>query len=268
MSSPLHLNRETPLITVAMPVFNGGIFLEAAVASIVNQTYSNWQLILVDDGSTDGAIGTLSMLSDQRILVVQDGLNLGLATRLNQVIEMAQGEFIARMDGDDISHPERFAHQIEALQCHPDVDLVAARCRTVSSDGKLFGHLPFVSTHQDICAAPWKGFYMPHPTWLGRTTWFRRYRYAEPAPYCCEDQELLLRSYASSTFMVIPEVLLDYRLRDSLNWRKAWRTRSTMWKVQVHHFLQLRQYRNLLLATAMRLGRHVKDALKCMEKLR
>lgn len=255
---------KAPLITVAMPVYNGGAYLAAAVASIVGQTYPHWQLMLVDDGSTDGAIDALPMLADARIHVLRDGRNLGLAARLNQILEQAQGDFIARMDGDDISHPERFARQVQALQQHPDVDLVATRCRTISSNGKLLGHLPFMGTHQEICDTPWKGFYMPHPSWMGRLTWFRRYRYLDPAPYCCEDQELLLRSYASSTFMALPEELLDYRVRDVLVWRKSWRTRSALEQLQVRHFAQQRQYSYMLLAFLSRLGRHVKDAVQLM----
>lgn len=265
MSAEEHSHTDTPLITVAMPVYNGGAYLEAAVASIVRQIYPHWQLMLVDDGSTDGAIDALPMLADPRIHVIRDGRNLGLAARLNQIIDQAEGDFIARMDGDDISHPERFARQVQALQQHPTVDLVAARCRTISSNGQLLGLMPFVGTHQEICATPWKGFYMPHPTWMGRVAWFRRYRYADPAPYCCEDQELLLRSYASSTFMALPEELLDYRLRDSLAWRKAWRTRTALGQLQVRHFAQQGQYGYMLRAMLVRLGRHAKDVWHWMK---
>jgi len=262
---PAHAGK--PLITVAMPVFNGGPFLESAVASIVWQTYPNWQLILVDDGSTDGAIDALPMLSDPRILVFRDGRNLGLATRLNQIIDLAKGDLIARMDGDDISHPERFARQIHALNKNPNVDLVATGCRTMSRSGRLLGNLPFVGSHEKICAAPWRGFYMPHPTWMGRINWFRRHYYADPAPYCCEDQEMLLRSYRNSTFMAIPDELLDYRLKDSIAWRKAWHTRSALWNVQVRQFITQRQYGLIARATITRLGRHLKDTLIWVSKV-
>lgn len=260
MATPSNLER--PLITVAMPVFNCGPFLESAVASIVWQTYTNWQLILIDDGSTDGAIEALSMLNDSRIRVFRDGHNLGLANRLNQVIDLAKGEFIARMDGDDVSHPHRFARQIKALETNPDVDLIATGCRTISSGGELVGSLPFVGcSHEKICATPWKGFYMPHPTWMGRIEWFRSHHYAEPAPYCCEDQEMLLRSYQNSTFMAIPDQLLDYRLKDVFAWKKAWRTRSALWKVQVYRFMKQRKYGFIAGATILRLARHLKDIL-------
>jgi len=256
-----------PLVTVAMPVYNGGAYLEEAVASIVGQTYTNWQLMLVDDGSSDGAIEALTMLDEPRIQVFRDGRNFGLARRLNQIIDSAQGEFIARMDCDDISHPERFAHQVQALQQHPEVDLVACRCRTISSEGILLGQLPFIGTHEGICNTPWKGFYMPHPSWMGRTAWFRRYYYADPAPYCCEDQELLLRSYASSTFMALPEALLDYRLRDRLAWRKIWRTRSALGRLQVRYFARQEQYHYLMLSVMSQLGRHTKDVLSLMKTI-
>lgn len=248
-----------PRITVAMPVYNAGRHLEAAVGSIVAQTYPDWDLWLVDDGSTDGAVERLTVLGDPRIRVLRDGRNLGLAARLNQVIDRAEGEFFARMDGDDIAHPERFARQVDALLRHVDVDLVATRCATISESGQAVGRLPFASTHADICRAPWMGFHLPHPTWMGRTAWFRAHRYADPAPYCCEDQELLLRAYRDSTFMALPEELLSYRHRDRIAWKKAWRTRATLCSVQVRHFAARREYGRMALALVVRVVRHLKD---------
>lgn len=90
MSAEVHSNADPPLTTVAMPVYNSRAYLEAAMASIVGQTYPHWQLTLVDDGSTDGAIDALPMLADSRIHVIRDGHNLGLAARLNQIIDQTQ----------------------------------------------------------------------------------------------------------------------------------------------------------------------------------
>ena len=80
-----------PRITVAMPVLNGGEYLRCAVASIVNQAYANWELLILDDGSTDGAIEKLSSAADKRIVVIRDGTRRGIAARLNQAIDLARG---------------------------------------------------------------------------------------------------------------------------------------------------------------------------------
>ena len=99
-----------------MPVFNAGNHLRVAVNSIINQTYKNWELIIIDDGSTDDSIKSLDNIEDHRISIIRDGKNKGLAARLNQIIDMAKGHFIARMDQDDISYPNRFSIQLIILK--------------------------------------------------------------------------------------------------------------------------------------------------------
>ena len=101
-----------PRVTVALAVLNGGEALKHAICSVINQSWPHWELLLLDDGSTDEAIGRLPFLYDPRIVVIRDGQNLGLSSRLNQAIDIAKGEYVARMDHDDICHPERFARQV------------------------------------------------------------------------------------------------------------------------------------------------------------
>jgi hypothetical protein len=121
--------------------------------------------------------------------------------------------------------------------------------------------IPFVQSHAELCARPWRGIHLAHPAWMGRTAWFRKYRYAQPGPYFCEDQELLLRASVDSVYAAVPEVLFAYRVRDSLPWRKTLRTRRTMAALQVRHFVKHRQLVNLALAvTAFGLN-CVRDAL-------
>ena len=199
-----------PRVSVVLPVYNAGSTLQQALASIYHQTFREWELILIDDGSTDGCMAGFSP-PDGRVRVVQDGSNLGLAARLNQGIDLARGKYLARMDQDDISYPGRLEAQVRFLEEHPDVDLTATRALVFRDDGSVVGLFPFRRTHAEICAAPWLGFYFPHPTWMGRIEWFRRHRYFLPEIVRGEDQELLLRSYNSSRFACLPEVLLGYR---------------------------------------------------------
>ena len=240
----------TPLVTIGLSVYNAGPQLLHAVQSILDQTWTNWELVILDDGSTDGMVDALRVLSDPRIHIVCDGENHGLAARLNQAVDMARGKYFARMDQDDICHPERFAHQITFLECHPDIDLLATECVTIDANDRLTGVFPSATDHADICRRPWLGFYMPHPTWMGKVAWFRHHRYLEPAPYFCEDQELLLRAHTMSVFHTLPEKLLAYRVRAQPVWRKLWRTRCTLCQIQLRYFISRGQWINALLSLA------------------
>lgn len=200
----------TPIVSVVLPVYNAGMTLPAALASIDRQSFREWELILIDDGSTDGCLADFRAV-DERVRLVQDGVNLGLAARLNQGIDLARGKYLARMDQDDVAYPGRLEAQARFLETHPDIDLVATRALLFRNDGSVIGLSLFRRTHEEICASPWRGFFLPHPTWMGRTDWFRRHRYRMPEVVRGEDQELLLRSYAASRFACLPEVLLGYR---------------------------------------------------------
>jgi glycosyltransferase involved in cell wall biosynthesis len=243
------------LVTVALAVLNGGEALELAVLSIMNQSWPHWELLLLDDGSTDEAIDRLPFLANPRIVIIRDGQNLGLASRLNQAVDMAKGKYFARMDHDDICHPERFARQIAFLDGHPEVDLLATQCLTMDEQERLVGSLPSAINHSDICRRPWLGFCMAHPSWMGRTEWFRRNVYQEPAPYCCEDQELLLRAHYSSCYHTLPEHLLAYRIRSHTPWKKQVRTRVSMGKMKVRHFLDREDLVSTLLSGLIELAR-------------
>jgi len=253
---------EGPLVTIAMPIFNGGSFLRIALASMVAQTFADWELLLIDDGSNDGAVDALPRPLDPRIRVISDGTNQGLATRLNQAITLAQGKFLARMDQDDVAHPERLERQLRYMDANPETDLLGTRCVTISEDNKVLESVPFRQSHEDICRHPWLGFYLAHPSWLGRTAWFRQHRYADPAPFRCEDQELLLRAHAVSTYHALESPLLAYRLRDNVNPKTLRRTRLALAQVQWRYFWQHRSMIGLVGASCALAARLAKDMLR------
>lgn len=249
-----------PVLTIALPVHNGGKALQLAIRSILNQTFSDWELILIDDGSTDEAVENISYLNDKRIFIVRDGENKGLASRLNEAIDLSRGKYFARMDHDDICHPQRFEKQIKYLELHEEVDLLATRSITINESEKIIGVLPGEEDHEDICRHPWKGFYMPHPTWMGKTSWFKRNRYKDnPAPYRCEDQELLLRANKNSQFHCLSEKLLAYRVRENFSWKKQYKTRIDLMKHQVKYFFKKNQYWFVMLSILMCLARILLD---------
>lgn len=241
---------ERPLVSVVMAVFNGEKYLREALSSILMQTMDEFELIIVDDGSTDRSLEIAGSFHDARIRIIENGRNLGLAASLNKGIDAAHGAYIARMDCDDVSYPKRFARQLEALQDDPALDLVATRAITINEDDQATGLFPCAMAHEEICARPWRGFHFPHPTWMGRTEWFRKHRYTIPGPYCSEDQELLLRSYRDSRFGTVNEILFAYRIRSKVDWRKRAKTRRTILAAQWRYFSGLAQWRLALLAAA------------------
>jgi glycosyltransferase involved in cell wall biosynthesis len=219
-------------------MYNAGRTIGVALASLLWQTYRRLDLLLIDDGSRDDTVAIVSAIRDERIRIVRNERNMGLAWTLNRAIDLARGPLLARMDSDDVAYPERFARQVSFLQHEPDIDLLATRAIAFRNDGEPRGLLPFRADHAAICARPWTTFPMPHPTWMGRIEWFRRYRYRIPEVVRAEDHDLLLRSYSRSRFACLPEVLLGYR-QDSYSLARQMRARRHLALAQLrNHFAE------------------------------
>ena len=222
-------DRLQPLITIGLSVYNGEATLACAVQSVIAQSYQEWELVLIDDGSCDASLEVARTFTDQRIVVVSDSGNRGLASRLNQAIRMARGKYFCRMDQDDIAFPNRLERQLEFLEEHLAVDLVASSVVVFRNDGSLSGVLEVPESHLEICRRPWNGFYLPHPTWMGRTEWFLAHPYTSQADGV-EDQFLLYSTCRESRFGGIPEVLLGYREHRRLLRKNFWK-RILFWRV-------------------------------------
>lgn len=203
-------SRRESLVSVVMSFHNSRDSLPFAINSLLWQTYSHWELILLDDGSNDGSAEFLKAIDDPRIRFYSDPVCRGLPVRLNRGVTLAQGEFIARMDADDVAFPERLERQVAYLQEHRDVDLLATSALLVNAGNIPIGVLPAKLSHEEICRRPWRGFPMPHPTWMGRTEWFRRNPYDESARKG-QDQVLLYETYQNSKFAGLPDPLLGYK---------------------------------------------------------
>jgi glycosyltransferase involved in cell wall biosynthesis len=214
---------EPPLVSIIMSMRNGAATVRDAIISLQWQTLRNWELILFDDGSTDNSIEVVSSILDDRIRLQGDKEHQGLAARLNQAVDSARGRFIARMDADDICFPGRLQKQVAYLENHPDIDLVASRA-VVFSGRDLIGVLPIDLSHRDIVRRPFHGFAFPHPTWCGRSEWFRDNPYDKSLGKT-QDQDLLLRSFAHSKFGGMQDVLVGYR-QGRLEMTKLLRGRS------------------------------------------
>jgi glycosyltransferase involved in cell wall biosynthesis len=132
-----------------MAVYNGALYLEDAIDSILAQTFQDFELLIINDGSTDRSRDMIEAYSDPRIRLINNEHNLGLTRSLNKGWKLAQGEFIARQDADDISAPERLAKQIARFQAQPDVALVGTAFREIDAQGAFVsdGRLPCDTTH-------------------------------------------------------------------------------------------------------------------------
>ncbi|MGA8415353.1 MAG: glycosyltransferase family 2 protein [Candidatus Dormiibacterota bacterium] len=215
----------TPTVTIAMPVWNCEATLPASLASIQAQTFENWSLELVDDGSTDGTVDLAMEAArvDKRIHAVVDQHHKEIAVRLNEVIERTDTEFFARMDGDDIAYPERFAIQLERIVSDARLDLVGGSILIFRDGGVAIGCRRSPLMHEQICAHPHRGFALPHVTFFGKTALFRRFRY-RPSARLCEDQDFLARASRTARYANSPDLLVGYR-ENRLRMRKQLRAR-------------------------------------------
>jgi glycosyltransferase involved in cell wall biosynthesis len=207
-----------PLVTIGMPVYNCERTVAESIASILNQTCEDWELVVYDDGSRDGTLGVARGFSDPRVRVVEGGANRGLPACLNEVIATSKGEYFARMDGDDIAYPDRLERQLEYLRIHRDVDLLGGSILVFRGDGEALGARRSALVHEEICSHPMSGIPVAHPTWLGRTAWFRANPYNADMVRM-EDWELLYRTYRNSKFANLEEIVVAYR-EESLSLRK------------------------------------------------
>lgn len=128
-----------PKVTVLMAVYNGECYLREAIDSILDQTFQDFEFLIINDGSTDSTREIIRSYNDSRICSIDNECNLGLTRSLNKGLKLATGELIARQDGDDISEPERLAKQVAFLETHPEVALVGTFYKDIDSEGNLIG---------------------------------------------------------------------------------------------------------------------------------
>lgn len=199
-----------PLVSIGLPFYNNESTIEDAVKSVLAQTYENWELIIVNDGGTDNSYAKLkSLYNHPKITWINDGTNKGLIARLNQISNIAKGDYLARMDADDMMDPERIEKQMNYLIQHPDVDLVDTATWSTDLDGVPNGKRGF----GDIATDPkdiLRHAMLLHASVVGKTKWFRENQYDKDFVRA-EDYELWCRTYSKSKFGRIKEPLYIVR---------------------------------------------------------
>jgi glycosyltransferase involved in cell wall biosynthesis len=180
-----------PTVSVILPAYNGARFLKEAVESIVHQTLQDWELIVVDDGSTDDTPEIMAGYHDPRIRYLKNEGNKGLVYSLNRAIEASAGRYIARMDADDISQPERLKKQVIFLELHPEIAVYDARQQFIDDTGYPTGSFnsDIIGTENILRKMPWFNC-MGHPSVIMRAEIAKTYRYRKVV---YEDYDLWLR---------------------------------------------------------------------------
>ena len=208
----------TPVVSVIMPVYNCETHVAEAVDSIVGQTFRDFEFIIVDDGSTDASARILAEIAqrDQRIRICTQA-NAGIGAALNVGCNLASGKYIARMDGDDIALPERFARQVAYLESHPQIGIIGARVERIDGRGApVSGGYSLPSNAIDI---RWALFFghppapFMHPTVMMRHDLLKEVGYYDASCYY-EDLELWHRLLAITDGQNVPDILLRYRIHD------------------------------------------------------
>jgi len=202
----------TPLVSIVLSARNAEVTLEDALRSILHQTSSDYEVIFANDGSTDRTLEIAKSYANDRWRILNDGTSLGLPRRLNQCIELAKGRFIARMDADDIMHPERLSRQVEVMLSDTSIDVMGTDAWIIDSNSRILWRMQSQEKSTDPRIVLERGVFI-HPTVFGRTEWFRTNSYSERYPRA-EDHELWVRTCAHSRFIVLHEPLLYHRFRD------------------------------------------------------
>jgi glycosyltransferase involved in cell wall biosynthesis len=252
-----------PKISIIMPAYNVARWLGAAVESILNQTFTNFELIIVDDGSNDATPEVMrnQALRDSRIRIYFNDINSGIVRTLNTALEYARGAYIARMDADDIATPDRLDKQLQYLIDHPDYSLVGSQMMTIDESGTCHGLSPCPVSHEEARKVLPYSSPVPH-IWLCHADVYKKlggYRQLAPA----EDYDFLLRlDTLGLKYGNHPEALMMIRSRDgntasvaSLKQRKAQNYVLSLYKQRISNKLadsySLKEFQNATRSTVL-----------------
>ena len=204
----------TPLISVLMPVYNGEAYLREAIDSILGQTFTDFEFLIINDGSTDGTKDIILSYTDPRIRYIENEQNLKLIATLNKGIDLCQGKYIARMDADDVSVPERLQKQVEYMEANVTVGILGTGFTSYGSSSKETCFYP--SSHDEIATMLVYQTTFSHPTVMIRTSVLRQHNVRfDPEFLHAEDFELWIRLIGVTKGANLQESLLNYRMHDT-----------------------------------------------------
>lgn len=227
-----------PKISIVMAAYNEERGIGRALESILAQTFSDWELIVIDDGSTDTTVDVVQRYveNDGRINLVCNETNLELSTSLNKGIGLAQAELIARADADDINLPERLSKQYQYMQAHPEIDVLGTAAYLLDEVGERVNSYSHPRTHAELKALSFLKIPFFHPSVMIRKRFFDRAGLYDPQYPNAEDKEIWLRGLrVGCRYANLPEPLIEYSTDGFV---KSWRS------IMKHAFSLLRIVRN------------------------
>jgi glycosyltransferase involved in cell wall biosynthesis len=211
------LDMTIQLVTVGLPFFNPGGRLRDAIRSVFAQSIADWELILVDDGSTDSSTEIARRVDDRRVTLLCDGRNVSQPVRRNQIARLARARYLAWLDADDMMHPDRLLRQTSYMEANPLVDVVGTGVFVMDDQGRVVGKR-FPRMSPGISCDTSRPIFI-HPTVMAKAEWFRQNPYDETLVRA-QDLELWLRTAAEARFHNLAEPLVYYAEFDSFSPRK------------------------------------------------
>lgn len=203
-----------PKVSVVMLVYNGEKYIKEAIESILNQTFRDFELLIINDGSTDNSIGIINEFKDSRIRILHNEGNKGLVYSRNMSVSVAKGEFIAVMDCDDISQKKRLEKQLNFLEENPEFAVVGSLVQSINKEGKPIGEAwSLYASPEKIKAIMLFRNFIANPASMIRKEILRQNSYENLYPPA-EDYALWVRIIENYKVWNIPEILLYYRVHD------------------------------------------------------
>lgn len=209
------MTNNNPLVSVIIPCYNAEKYVELAIRSIMEQSYKNLEIIVTNDCSTDKTLEILQQLKneDPRIIIINNKKNLKIVKSLNNMIDLAHGKYIARMDADDISLKDRILEQVNFLESNPEYGICGCNSKIIEKSGKIIGHSYLPLTNEDINKFKFYSCPFYHPTVLIKAELLKTNKYDEKYLFA-EDYELWFRLLKITKGHNLRQKYFKYRVFD------------------------------------------------------
>lgn len=211
-------NNKNSKISVILPVYNAGNFLKDAIESILHQTYKNFEFVIVDDASTDGSFQILKEYAklNRNIKLFRNHKNLGVSETVRKAIDHANGDYLVRMDADDIALPRRIEQQFEYLENHPKTVAVGGQCLTIDSKNRITGKKTFPTEFKEISKYIFRFVPVQQPTlMIARHRLPKNFVFYVDGMNTAEEIELYFKLFKHGKVENLPEIVLLYRIHEN-----------------------------------------------------
>lgn len=209
--------KKQTLVSILMPVYNAEAYLSKTLESIKSQTYTNWELFAIDDWSTDKSYDVLLDFAkkDKRVKVYRNGKHRGVAGAANLALSMIKSDYVARMDADDLMHPERINKQLRFLKENPRVIVVGSQCVLIDKDGQKIGEKNFPFQNNEIVKMIFRSIPIQQPSMMiNRGLLPKDFIAYDQSKNTAEEVELLFKLFKYGEAANLPDFLHFYRLHD------------------------------------------------------